>query len=1223
VQAGDASDAEREVIEQVLVAVWKEVLRNDAVTPEHNFFDLGGHSLLAMQVHLSIIEALGVEVPMRLQFNVPNLRALAKGIHEALAESAAAVESARAWLASHPEGAATVSRPEWGRTQPAAPEPSPSIPVSAQAGGPLGPPTATAPASFNQQRLWFLDQLEPGSAFYNLHMVLKLPGYLNRGAFHRALAEVVARHESLRTTFAADESGEPVQVIHAPGELPLPFDDLRAFTPQERAAAVERLVLQDAHTPFDLARGPLLRMRLLHRTDDEHLLVMVLHHIVVDAWSVSILMREIQTLYQAFATGRPSPLPPLERQYRDFALWQREILQGKNLERLVSYWKGQLAGAPPVLELPTDRPRPALQSFSGAMLFLELDPEVAAGVAELSRHERSTPFMVLLAAFASLLSRYARQEDVVVGSPITNRHLAELAPLIGFFTNTLVLRVDLSGDPSFADLVRRVRSTTVDALDHQELPFERLVDELQPERNLSHNPLFQVLFSFDINLGPQLDKLRGDDLPEVHSGTSKFDLGLYTFHTEGGGLGGAFEYNTDLFDRRRIEAMVEHLKSLLGAGVSAPDTPLSQIGMLTAAEREELLALSRPASVVPAQGCAHELFARQAELFPDEVAASFGGSELTFNQLDRAANRLAHLLRREGVGPDVRVGLCVERSLDLLVALLGILKAGGAYVPIDPNYPGERVTYMLEDAAVSTLLTETAVADRLPSVPGVNRLCLDQLVERLAGEPETVPETGVALDDLAYTIYTSGSTGRPKGVAMTHRAVADLVVWQARQPYFGGGGRTLQFTSLSFDVSFQEIFATWLAGGQMVMITEDDRRDPERLARILDEQRIERLFQPFVAVQQLCEVLAQAPQVPSALRLIVTAGEQLQVTPQVARAFARLPRGRLFNQYGPSETHIVTEEPVPGVTRGEPALPPIGKPIAGATAYVLDPHLRLQPAGVPGELYIGGTAVARGYLNRPELTAERFLPDPFCGQPGARMYRTGDVARMLPGGSIQFEGRVDDQVKIRGFRVEPGEVESVFRRHPAVREAVVVVRPDAGGEKRLVAYYITEDGSELAEAEAREFLRERLPDYMLPSLLLKIDVLPLTPSGKINRRALPQPDFGVRRVTDAYVAPGTPLEQALADIFKGVLAVEQVGAHDSFFELGGHSLLATRVVARVREEMGVSLTVRLIFEAPTVTELALAICKLEAESADESYVSDLVQRLESLGDQETAALLQG
>ncbi len=599
--AGDAA-AQQEAVEQLLAVIWKDVLKVATVEPDNSFFLLGGHSLLAMQVHSSLLEALGFEVPMRLQFDALNLRTLAKGVLEALPDRAAGAAAAGVWLRGRTTGTSTATAASQPAPAAVPPAPTPGA-GSIPAVEPLGPPAATAPASFNQQRLWFLDQLEPGNAFYNLHLVLKLPGYLNRSALHRTLAEIVRRHEALRTTFATDEAGELVQVIHAPGELAMPFDDLSASPPAERTAALERLVLAAVHTPFDLARDPLFRVHLLRVAEHEHLLILIMHHIVVDAWSVGVLTHEVQALYQAFASGRPSPLPPLKRQYADFARWQREMLQGEKLERLLTYWKRQLAGAPPVLELPTDRPRPALQSFSGAMFAFELDVEAAAAVAELGRRERATPFMVMLAAFAATLSRYARQEDVVIGSPIANRGLAEHAPLIGFFNNTLVLRVDLSGDPSFTTLVRRVRSMTIDAYDHQDLPFERLVDELQLERNLSQNPLFQVLFSFDSDLGPRLAKSDGDDLPEVHSGTAKFDLGLYTFNTDRG-LGGAFEYNTDLFDRRRIERMAEHLRALVAAAGASPEAPLSQVEMVSADERAELLGCSRPASFIPAEGCA-------------------------------------------------------------------------------------------------------------------------------------------------------------------------------------------------------------------------------------------------------------------------------------------------------------------------------------------------------------------------------------------------------------------------------------------------------------------------------------------------------------------------------------------------------------------------------------------------------------------------------------------
>ncbi|HYH80070.1 MAG TPA: amino acid adenylation domain-containing protein, partial [Longimicrobium sp.] len=756
----------------------------------------------------------------------------------------------------------------------------------------------------------------------------------------------------------------------------------------------------------------------------------------------------------AYREGRESPLPELAVQYADYAMWQREQLRGQVLDRHLAYWKEHLAGAPELLELPTDRPRPAVQTYRGAHEGIMLSGELLARLEALGRGEGATLFMTLLSAFQVLLGRYGGSEDVVVGSPISGRTRREVEDLIGLFLNTLVLRTDLSGNPSFREVLRRVREMTVGAFEHQEIPFERLVTELQPGRSLSYSPLFQVMFVLQEAERSESSagnlELRG--MGAGSSGTSKFDLTLFTGrNTEG--LTASLEYNTNLFDRGTIQRMLGHLKRVLEEVAADADVRLSKLALMEDAERRQVVAeWNATDAAYPRERCAHELFEAQAARTPGAVALRHAGGNLTYGELEERANRLARHLRGLGVGPDARVGLCLERGPELMVGVLGILKAGGAYVPLDPAYPGERLAYMLEDSAARVLLTQASLVERLPAGGAtVVRLDADAgEIGREGGERLGVP---VGPDNLAYVIYTSGSTGRPKGVAMPHRPLVNLLAWQEGSGRAPAGAVTLQYTSISFDVSFQEIFSTWCAGGTLVLASEEIRADPPRLARLLEAERIERLFLPFVALQHLAEASVELGIAPASLGEVITAGEQLRVTEPIRRWFARMPGCALVNQYGPSETHVVSARVLEGGPAGWPLLPSIGAPVANTRLYVLNQRLEPAPIGVPGELLLGGDAVARGYLERPGLTAERFVPDPFGGA-GGRLYRTGDRARWLPGGEVEYLGRTDEQVKIRGFRIEPGEVEAVLSDHPEVREALVVVREDAPGDRRLVAYVV-------------------------------------------------------------------------------------------------------------------------------------------------------------------------
>jgi natural product biosynthesis luciferase-like monooxygenase protein/amino acid adenylation domain-containing protein/FkbM family methyltransferase len=1149
---GDAQAyvAPRTPAEEQLATVFAEVLGVERVGVHDDFFALGGHSLLAMRAATRVRGALGVELPVRALFEAPTVAALAPRV-DALRQAGAAAGDA------------------------------PILPV------PRGEPL---PLSFAQQRLWFIQQLDPANVAYNMAAATRLEGTLDADALRRALDTVVQRHEALRTVFAPGD-GEPVQRVLAAMPVALETDDLGDVDPADADAEVERRAGLEQARPFDLAAGPLLRARLLRLTPERHVLLLVMHHVVGDGWSRGIIVREISALYTAYVTGREPALAPLPVQYPDYAVWQRARMQGERLEAQLGYWTDKLAGAPPTLELPADRPRPARLSFAGRTHRFPLPADAADALRALAREEGATLFMVLLAAFKTLLARYTGQGDLVVGTPVANRGRAETEGLVGFFANTLALRTELSDDPTFREALARVRETALGAYAHEELPFERLVDALGAERSLSRSPVFQVMFLLDESPLRAM-RLPGLELAPVRADarTSLFDLTLGVENREDG-LTARIEYATDLFDAATVERMVEHFRVLLAGIAAAPDARLSALPLLPAAERVRVVdGWNATAEVYPAELCLHDLFAASAARTPDAPAVSWTDGSLSYAALDARSNRLARHLRARGVGPDARVGICLERGPEMMVAVLGVLKAGGACVPVDPAYPAERIAWMLADSAAPVLVTQHSVAERLPATDAARVLVDDDAasIDRESAEPLA---GGTHPDGLAYVIYTSGSTGRPKGVAMPHRPLVSLLAWQERAWKHPSAATTLQFTTLSFDVSFQEIFSCWVSGGRLVLVDEDERRDFAAVLDRLEAEGVERLFLPYVALQHLADLAEERGTAPRALREVQTAGEQLRVTPSIRRLFERTGAA-LSNQYGPSETHVATALVLDGAPDRWPLLPGIGAPVANARGYVLDAAGAPTPVGVPGELYLAGVCLARGYLARPALTAERFVPDPFV--PGARAYRTGDRARWLADGTLEFLGRVDDQVKVRGFRVEPGEIEAALEAHDGVRGAAVVVREDAPGDRRLVGYVVPAGDSALTAAELREHLKARLPEYMVPSAFVVMDAFPLTPSGKVARRALPAPDGAAG--TEAWEAPRTPAEEILAGIYAEVLRVERVGAHDDFFALGGHSLLATRVTVRVRQAFGVELPVRALFEAPTVAGLAP---RIEALRGDE------------------------
>ncbi|HEX8275370.1 MAG TPA: amino acid adenylation domain-containing protein, partial [Longimicrobiaceae bacterium] len=978
----------------------------------------------------------------------------------------------------------------------------------------------------------------------------------------------------------------PVQTIAPFGGFALPVEDLSALGAAGREAALRRRAREEAARPFDLSAGPLFRAALLRLGGEDHVLLLSMHHIASDGWSMGVLRRELSALYAAYREGRTSPLPEPAVQYADYAVWQREQLVGEVLERQLAYWKERLAGAPELLELPTDRPRPAVQTYRGAAVPLELSRELLERLQALGRSVGATRYMTLLGAFQVLLSRYGGSEDIVVGSPIAGRTRGEVEGLIGFFVNTLVLRVDLSGDPSPRELLGRVRETTLGAYEHQEMPFERLVAELSPDRSLSHSPLFQVMFSFDDASGAD-GVLPGLAMEHVDTEmeTAKFDLSLGLAEGPGGGRG-SLSYNTDLFDRATAERMTRHLERVLEQVAADPDVRLSELDLLDGAERRQVVEeWNATAAPHPAGLCIHQLVEAQVERTPDAAAVVFQGETLTYRELNRRADRLARHLRRLGVGPEARVAICLERGPEMVVSVLATLKAGGAYVPLDPTYPTERLAFMLADSAAAVLLTQGGLRGTFP-VPAGTRLACPTIAETEGGED---PEGGAKPGSLAYVIYTSGSTGTPRGVAVEHRALVNYVVHAAAEFSIRAGDRVLQFASISFDPAAEEIFATLVSGATLVLRTEEMLESPRSFWEACDGWGISVMDLPTAVWHHVAPHLDARPEaLPASLRLVVIGGEA--ALPERVRAWQAATGGRvrLLNSYGPTETTVgVTLWEAP--ESGGVAQVPIGRPVPNTRCYVLDAAMRPAAVGVPGELYVGGAQVARGYLDRPAATAERFVPDPFAARGGSRLYRTGDRARWRMDGTLEYRGRLDEQVKVRGFRIELGEIEGALRRYESVTDCVVVVREDAPGDKRLVAYVV----GGVEAGVLREHLLRELPEYMVPAAFVPLETIPLTPNGKLDRRALPAPE-GDAYARGSYEAPLGEVEAALAGIWAEVLGVERVGRRDHFFALGGHSLLAIKLVERMRR-VGLYMDVRALFTTPVLAELARAVGRVSLE----------------------------
>jgi len=1067
------------------------------------------------------------------------------------------------------------------------------------------------PLSYAQQRLWFMDQLEPGNAAYNIPGSVRLKGQLNTAALQQALSEIVRRHEALRTCFPI-VNGQPVQSILPAQQVVLRRRDLRDLPESEREPRAQQLMREEAVEPFNLTTGPLLRTQLLQLQDAEYILLPTMHHIVSDGWSLSVFLNELTVLYRAFAKGEESPLPELEVQYADYAGWQREYLQGEVMEQQLSYWRKQLAGAPPALELQTDRPRPAFQSMRGSSYRHAFPRELLENLYLFSRANGVTPFMTLLAAFKVLLARYSGQTDIVVGSPIAGRTQKETEPIIGNFLNTLVLRTDLSGEPTFVELAKRVREMTLEAFSYQDVPFEKLVEELQPVRDLSRSPFFQVMFIL-LNHPELKCDLPGLTLEATSTSneTAKFDLTLTMMEIEKG-LKIDLEYNTELFDLSTMERFLSQYERLLESICVDGTQSIDRIPILSNDERFEMFAVNDlTKQEYPRQTLTHQLIEKKAQQNPSSIAVTCGNEQLTYKDLNDRANQLSGYLRSLGVGPDALVGVMMDRSVNMVVALLGIMKAGGAYVPLDPGFPTDRLRFMIEDSELGVLISDSEILQSIPAA----------LTEQLASQQATVVSFDddwgkiavFATDDqppnakpnnLAYVIYTSGSTGRPKGVMLEHQSLVNFLCSMASEPGMTADDALVAVTTLSFDISGLELYLPLITGARVVVARREEVMDPSALQELLKSSQA---------------TVMQAT--PATWRMLIDAGWSGNKGLKVLCGGEALPRDladqliertkELWNMYGPTETTIWSSvEQV----RKDGGIN-LGHPIANTSFYVLDAYGEPSPFGVAGELYIGGEGLARGYFKREELTRERFLTNPFDDAPNARMYRTGDRVRRRSDGSLEYLGRTDHQVKIRGYRIETGEIETVLGEHPVVAQAVVIARDDASGDKRLVAYIVptvTDRATNGAGNDAipsitewRDYLRQRLPEYMVPATFVTLESLPFTPNGKIDRKRLPVPDDQRPQLSSDYVAPQNAAEEAIASVWQEALRINKVGRYDNFFDLGGHSLLMAQVHARLQSEFKREVSMLDLFRYPTINSLANF---LGQEQTDEKQVEQAVVR---------------
>ena len=1131
----------RSPIEELLEAIWCDVLAVTSVGVTENFFDIGGHSLLATQVINRISSSVGADIPLRKIFEGPTIEDLARYVEQEL-RKADRVDAPQITKLPRAEG-------------------------------------VSLPLSFAQQRLWFIDQLLPGNAAYNIPIALRIEGSLDESALKFSLDQIVSRHEALRTRFELAH-GEPVQVIDPAHLIDLSCVDLTQLHHCDRDKLSLEIARQEATRGFDLSRGGLIRALIIRNTELQTALLICMHHIVSDGWSIGILMRELSALYRGYIKGEEVHLQQLEIQYADYALWQRQWLEAEVLDKQLDYWKQELHAVPTVLELPTDRARPPVQRFEGAYEAFRLEPEVSEGVKRLTREEGATLFMSLLAAFEVMLYRYSGQQQICIGTPIANRTRPEVEKLIGFFVNTLVMKADLTARPSFRDLLRRVKHSALGAYTHQDLPFERLVEELEPDRSLSHTPMFQVMFTFQNGTGRELG-LDGVNISnfELKVLQAKFDITM-SMRDTGEGIIGILEYRKDLYEEETIRRMTRHYKQVLEGAIANAEMVIDKIAMLSEKERAQILhQWNETARLYDTHISIVAMFERVTQATGQATAVVFDDQAITYDELNSRANKLAWYLMRAGVMAEQKVGLMMSRSIQMVVSILGILKAGAAYLPLDSSYPPQRVNYMVEDAAIALILTDSRFEAVLEATPA-HILNLDELCNDISTYSGANPGVEIAADNLAYVIYTSGSTGEPKGVSISHRAVNRLVI-NTDFVHISSHDKIAQASTVSFDAATFEIWGALLNGAEVVIIS---REQVLEVQEFVNEIKLRAVSVIFVTTALFNEIAREVDAGLTGVRNVLFGGEMVDVR-RVRELIHKGRPERLLHVYGPTESTTFTSwEQIQEVSEAARTVA-IGRAIANTQVYVLDEEKEAVAIGVAGELYIGGDGLARGYLNRPELTAEKFIPNPFCKEAGHRLYRTGDICRWNADGKIDYIARSDNQVKVRGYRIELGEIEAALEKDARVKQAVVVMKQDAA-DKRLIGYVVMQEGVVLTSNELRTYLKNKLPDYMVPSVIVKLEQMPLNANGKIDRMSLPAPDQSRHASSLLYQQPRSPIEELLEAIWCDVLAVTSVGVTENFFDIGGHSLLATQVINRISSSVGADIPLRKIFEGPTIEDLA-------------------------------------
>ena len=1134
-----------------LVRIWSEVLNMKDIGIDDNFFELGGHSLLATRVMSRVRDVFKTELSLTDFFLASTIRNLATKIDQAKSRNAELQ----------------------------------NVPTIRRAG------EKEAPLSFPQDQVAFLTHLAPENTAYTFQTTIHFSGTMDISALELALQEIVRRHEIFRTTFHI-ENGQPVQRVHPRWKVVLPVEDLHAIPAPERIDRAEAIIAGELNIPFYIDQLPLIRWKLLRLEPGEHILIHIEHHLVHDGWSVAVFMKELKVLYSAFTNGRVSPLEEMPIQFSDYAIWQKNWFQGPVLESLSTYWKAKLHAPLPIMNLPTDYPRPGVPSFKGEEVDIDLPGDLSDKVREISRREGTTLFITMLTAFYALLYRYTNQQDLIVGTGVANRQIKASEELIGMLVNTIVLRADLSPEMTFRDLLAHVKRITYEAYAYQDMPFGKLVEVISPNRDLSRNPIFQVLFSFHDSQVPEMI------FPEVtgeiryrHNKSAKFDINIVTIPWAEQRIGTThqvqprhitmkWEYATDLFQRSTIERMTNHYKALLLDVVNSPEKRIAALSMLTETEQQQLLVdWNATFADYPKNQSIHRLFEEQAAHAPDQTAVEWSENKLSYGELNAKANQVAHYLQRVGAGPEALIGLCMDRSLEMIIGTLAILKAGGAYVPLDPSYPAERLAFMIADTQISILLTQEHLLPNLPEYAGTV-LCLDRDREMLAGESTKNPDRSVTGDNLAYVMYTSGSTGRPKGVSVTHRGVVRLVK-NTNYIDITADDVFLQFAPISFDASTLEIWGALLNGARLVLF-------PGKIAALHelgDSIRKHSVTILWLTAGLFHEMAAHHIEGLRPVKQLLAGGDVL--SPQhVRKVLTAFPGCRLINGYGPTENttftccHVMTAAD----QVGQPV--PIGKPISHTQVYILDDHLQPVPVGVVGELYIGGDGLARGYLNRPELTAEKFISNPFSRDPASRLYASGDLVRYLPDGNIEFCGRIDNQIKLRGFRIELSEIETLLKQHSAIQDAAVILREDQPGDKRIVAYIVGKSENTISIPEVKTFVKDNLPEYMVPSAFISLDKLPLNQNGKIDRKALPIPGSGQMDAKESFAAPRDDLEIQITKCWEKALGFQPIGIKDNFFDLGGHSLLAIQVLSHIHKLTGKDIPVAALFRSPTVEQLA-------------------------------------